>query len=61
MSITLDIARASMSLSEMKVKQAVDVSMMKKSMDLQEKQMESIIAGLSVVASMSGRIIDTKA
>ena len=61
MSITLDIARTSMALSEYKFKQAVDVSLIKKSIDLQEQQIESLISKISDVVPSSGGKIDTKA
>ena len=61
MSITLDIARASMARSELKVKQAVDISMMKKSMELQETQLQALVNQLPNVAALSGSKIDTKA
>ena len=61
MNITLDIARTSMALSEYKFKQSVDVSMIKKSMELQEKQIESLLIKLSDTVPPDGIKIDTKA
>ena len=61
MSITLDIARTSMALSEYKVQQAVDISMIKKSMEVQEQQMESLLSQISGVVPSVGSKIDTRA
>ena len=61
MSITLDIARTGMALSEYKVQQAVDISMIKKSMEVQEQQMESLLSQISGVVPSVGSKIDTRA
>lgn len=61
MSITLDVARMSMALSEFKFKQAVDISMVKKSMELQEQQIEALLSKISDAAPVSGGKIDTRA
>lgn len=58
MSIELSIARASMDLSEFRVQQAVDIAMVKKTMELQEQQIESLISNLPAVAPPSKNIID---
>ena len=61
MSIELSIARASMNLSEFKAQQAVDVAMIKKTMDIQEQQIESLLSNLPAVAPPPMHKIDVKA
>ena len=61
MEITLDIARASMSLSEFRFQHAIDIAMLKKTMEMQELQAEYLISKLPEVAPPSGSIIDVKA
>ena len=60
MSIEMSIAQASMSMSEFKLQQAVDLTMIKKTMELQEMQIESLISNLPDVAPPSQSIIDVK-
>jgi len=50
-----------MALSEYKVQQAVDISMIKKSMEVQEQQMESLLSQISGVVPSVGSKIDTRA
>jgi hypothetical protein len=61
MSIVTDIASASINLSELKFKQAVDIAMLKKSIEMQELQAEFLINDLPGAAPQSGSIIDVKA
>ena len=61
MSIEMSIARTAIALNEMKLQQAVHYSMLKKTMELQEMQMETLIGKLPEVALPSGSIVDTKA
>ena len=61
MSIELSIARASMNLCDFKVQQAVDIEMIKKTMDIQEQQIESLISNLPVVAPPPMHKIDVRA
>jgi len=58
MSIELSIARASMDLSEFRIQQAIDITMIKKNMELQEQQIESLISNLPAVTPPSRNIID---
>jgi len=61
MSIEMSIARTAITLNEMKLQQAVHFSMLKKTMELQEMQMETLIGKLPEVAAPAGSFIDTKA
>ena len=61
MSIEMSIARTSMSLSEFKLQQALQTEMMKKTMEMQEMQIQSLISKLPDVTSAAGSIVDTKA
>lgn len=60
MSMELSIARASMDLSEFKVQQAVDIAMIKKTMEVQEQQIESLISNLPDVVPPSKHFVDVK-
>lgn len=57
----MDIAQTSMSLSKFQIKQAVDISMIKKTMDLQEQQIGALINQMSKVVPAAGTKIDTRA
>jgi len=57
----MDVASASMSINEFKFKQAVDVAMLKKTIELQELQAEYLIKDLPDIQPPSGSIIDVKA
>lgn len=61
MSIELSIARASMGLNEFKMQQAVQIEMLKKTMEMQEMQIQSLIGKLPDIPSVTGSIVDTKA
>ena len=61
MSVAMDIASASINLNEFRLKQAVEISMLKKTMELQELQVEYLIKDLPDIAAPSGSIIDVKA
>lgn len=61
MDITLDVARTSINLSEFKVQQAIDISMLKKTMETQEMQAENLIKDLPESLQLTGSIIDVKA
>ena len=60
MSIEMSIARTAMTMSEFKLQQAVNIEMLKKTMELQEMQVSSLIGRLPDISS-AGNIIDTKA
>ena len=61
MSIEMSIARTAMSMNEMKLQQAVNVEMLKKTMELQELEAATLIDKLSNVPSPTGNILDTRA
>ena len=61
MSIEMSIAQASMRLNEFKLQQAADIAMIKKTMELQELQIESLISNLPDVAPPCQSTIDVKA
>ena len=61
MSIVMDVTNSSISLSEIKFRQAIDIAMLKKTMELQELQVEYLVKDLPDVAPPSGSIIDVKA
>ena len=61
MSIEMSIANAAMSLNQIKLQQAVHIEMLKKTMELQELQITSLISQLPDVSGPSGGIIDVKA
>jgi len=61
MSIVMDVANASISMSEFKFRQAIDIAMLKKTIELQELQVEYLINDLPDVTPPSGSIIDVKA
>lgn len=66
MDLTMSIASASMTLSEFKTQQALDVTMMRKVMDLQEVQALSLIESIPEMPNvpdptgMTGRMIDVR-
>ena len=61
MSIEMSIARTAMSINEFKLQQAANIEMLKKTMELQEMQVEALIGKLPDVAMPSGSMIDTRA
>jgi len=61
MSIEASIANASMSLNAFKLQQAVEISVMKKTMELQELQIQALISNLPDVAPPSANVLDVKA
>ena len=61
MNISVNAAQATTALNKFQIKQAVDISMIKKTMDLQESQFDALISQMSGVMSSSGARIDTRA
>ena len=61
MSVEMSIARTAITLNEIKLQQAVHFSMLKKTMELQEAQVEALIGKLPEIQAPSGSFIDTKA
>jgi len=59
--ISVNAAQATTALNKFQIKQAVDISMIKKTMDLQESQFDALISQMSGVMSSSGARIDTRA
>ena len=60
MSMISSIASASMSMSQARVEQAVNIAMMKKVMDMQEQQGQAIVDMLGAPA-IFGRRLDVRA
>ena len=61
METTLDAARTGMSLSELRFQQAIEIAMLKKTMELQELQADYLVNQLPDVTLPSGSLIDVKA
>lgn len=65
MDLVSSIASASMSLSQFKVQQSVQISMLKKTMDTQEAAMTALVQDMmpsaSVAPPSSGHIVDVLA
>jgi len=61
MSFEMSIVRAAMTMNEFKLQQAVNISMLKKTMELQELSILPLICALPDVTPPSESIIDVKA
>jgi len=61
MSYDMSIARAAMTMNEFKLQQAVNIEMLKKTMELQELSILPLISQMPNAAPPSGSVIDVKA
>ena len=61
MSIEMSIARAATAMNEFKLQQALQIEMLKKTMELQELQVSALIGKLPDISGAAGGIVDVKA
>ena len=61
MDIVSSVAQTSMSLSAFKVQQSVDIAMLKKTMELQELEIECLLGKMPDITQAVGSIIDVRA